>query len=105
MPKIEKVKKKQGKSLPKKLLPVVAKTTTKKTKLSPVAYYNCLLTQAQNDWFDPTTGKKQKITACCKACKTKAPVLNQQRQAEVEKLITSYRQVGDSLAKLLKPLK
>jgi hypothetical protein len=42
MPNIDKLKKK------KKHLPVVAKTA-KKTKPSPVEYYNCLLTQAQND--------------------------------------------------------
>jgi len=55
--------------------------------------------------MDPTTGQKKKITACCSYCKTKAPILNQQRQQELNKLITSYRQVGDSLSKLLKPLK
>ena len=101
MPKIEKVKTKKKKIS----LPAKAKTIkTKKIKHSPVEYYNCLLTQAQNDWFDPQTGKKKKITACCRDCKTKAPVLNQQRQTELEKLITSYRQVGDSLSKLLKPI-
>ena len=73
MPRIEKPKKlkKKVKSLPKKLsLPTKVKTTTKKVKHSPVEYYNCLLTQAQNDWFDPQTGKKKKITACCKDCKS-----------------------------------
>ena len=115
MPKIDKPKKKKrgsnllkGRSLPKKLtnLPVATKATkSQKIKHSPVEYYNCLLTQAQNDWFDPTTGQKKKITQCCRDCKTKAPALNQQRQQELEKLITSYRQVGDSLSKLLKPIK
>ena len=98
MPKIDK---------PKRNLPVV-KTTKKKTKRikqSPVDYYNCLLTQAQNDWLDPTTGTKKKITACCKDCKVNAPALSEVRNREVAKLITSYKQVGDSLAKLLKPLK
>jgi len=107
MPRIEKPKKlkKKVKSLPKKLsLPTKVKTTTKKVKHSPVEYYNCLLTQAQNDWFDPVSGKKKKITACCKDCKSKAPILNQHRQAELEKLITSYKQVGDSLSRLLKPI-
>ena len=100
MPKIDKVKKTKS----KKLLPVV-KTTKKKIKPSPVDYYNCLLLKAQNDWLDPITGKKKKITACCKDCKTNAPVLNRQRELELNKLITSYRQVGDSLSKLLKPIK
>ena len=84
------------------------KTTKKKTsansKLSAVDYYNCLLTQAQNDWYDPTTGKKKKITACCKDCKVNAPALNSQRNQELKKLITSYQQVGDSLKKLLRPI-
>jgi hypothetical protein len=43
MPQIDKTKK-------KKLLPIkVSKKKTKKTKISPVEYYNCLLTKAQND--------------------------------------------------------
>lgn len=78
---------------------------TKSTKSSPVDYYNCLLTKAQQDWFDPTTGKKKKISACCKECKTKAPKINQIRTQEITKLITSYHQVGESLKRLLKPLK
>jgi len=98
MPKIENLKKTKTKKK-------VKTTPTKNSKLSPVAYYNCLLTKAQNDWFDPQTGKKKKITACCKDCKINAPALNSHRQKELEKLITSYRQVGDSLSKLLKPLK
>ncbi len=100
MPKIDKVKKTKS----KKLLPVV-KTTQKKTKPSSVDYYNCLLLKAQNDWLDPITGKKNQITACCKDCKTNAPVLNKQRQQEIQKLIVSYHQVGQSLKTLLKPLK
>jgi len=90
-------------------LPVVLKTTKKprpkKTKSSPVEYYNCLLTQASNNWHDPYTGQKKKITACCRECKLNAPVLNQQREQELHKLITSYQQVGESLKKLLKPIK
>jgi hypothetical protein len=55
--------------------------------------------------MDSTTGKKEKITRCCKDCKTQAPILNQQRQQEISKLIVSYHQVGESLKRLLKPLK
>jgi hypothetical protein len=51
------------------------------------------------------TGKKQKITQCCKNCKLNAPALSQQRTQEVKKLILSYQQVGDSLKKLLQPIK
>lgn len=101
MPKIIKPKKTN--------LPVVIKTTKKsrpkKVKRSPVEYYNCLLTSARNNWYDPHTGQKKKITTCCRECKLNAPVLNRQREQELHKLITSYRQVGDSLTKLLKPIK
>jgi len=84
---------------------VKSKTKSKKTKTSPVDYYNCLLTQAQQGWYDPASGTKQKITACCKKCKANAPALASQRTNEIQKLITSYRQVGDSLTKLLQPIK
>jgi len=77
---------------------------SKPSKTNTLAYYNCLLTSAQNNWFDPTTGKKNKITTCCKNCKLNAPALNEQKTQEVKKLILSYQQVGDSLKKLLKPI-
>jgi|SRR2546421_389924 len=77
----------------------------KKTKTPSIDYYNCLLTSAQNNWFDPVTGKKQKVTTCCKNCKLNAPALSQQRTQEVKKLILSYHQVGDSLKELLQPIK
>ena len=106
MPNISKIKKKTTKSS-QKLLPVAFKTTKKKSskiKPSPISYYNCLLTSAQSGWYDPVTGKKKKITSCCKDCKMNAPILNQQRNLELKKLLTSYQQVGDSLKKLLKPI-
>jgi len=89
-----------------KNLPVrtTKKTKTKRAKQSPVDYYNCLLTQAQQNWKDPTTGSKKKITSCCKECKNKAPALREQRTKEVQKLITAYQQVGESLTNLLRPL-
>ena len=102
MPKIDKVKKTKKKSTN---LPVAIKATKTKAKSSPVDYYNCLLVKAQQDWYDPQTGKKKKITQCCKDCKTNAPTLNKQRQTEINKLIVSYHQVGESLKKLLKPIK
>ena len=80
-------------------------TKIKSTKSSSVDYYNCLLTKAQNGWFDSTTGKKHKITACCKDCKVNAPKVNQIRNSEISKLITSYHQVGECLKRLLKPIK
>jgi len=98
----------------KKVAKLVASKPTKKTNL-PVApksskrkstpeYYQCLLTQAQQNWRNPSTGKKKPITACCKECKTNAPKLVAQRGQEIKKLITSYQQVGDSLKRLLQPL-
>ena len=92
-------------------VPALPKTAKSTAKSSPTAYYNCLLTYAKKNWHSPE-GKKKKITACCKDCKQNAPALNSQRDKELVKLITSYKQagdnlkqVGDSLAKLLQPLK
>ena len=112
MPKIDQPKKVKK---TKKAAKLVALKPTKKTNL-PVApkstkrkstpeYYQCLLTQAQQNWSDPVSGKKKKITACCKECKTNAPKLVAQRGQEIKKLITSYQQVGDSLKRLLQPIK
>lgn len=55
--------------------------------------------------MDAATGKKTKITQCCKDCKVNAPQVNKNRTQEISKLITAYHQVGESLKKLLKPLK
>lgn len=95
-------KKKQTLTVP--ALPKTVKSTLK-SKTSPTAYYNCLMNYAQQGFYDAQEGKKQKIHACCKKCKLSAPALNNQRDQELVKLITSYRQVGDSLAKLLHPIK
>ena len=106
MPRIDKPKKLKTKKKKKSTnLPVTVKKTKTTAKKDVVAYYNCLLTQAQQNWTDPTTGTKKKITACCKECKSKAPNLSAQRDQEVKKLVVAYKQVGDSLAKLLQPIK
>jgi len=104
MPRIEKPKKNKT---PQKLtnLPTPTKSNSKKIKASPTEYYNCLLSYAQQGFYDANEGKKQKIHACCKKCKVNAPVLNKQRTQEIQKLILSYQQVGDSLKKLLRPIK
>ena len=98
------MKPKKKKTVTKKSLLVVPKKPTPKprTKLSPVDYYNCLMNYAEKGFYE--AGQKQKIHACCKQCKLNAPTLNNQRDKELVKLISSYKQVGDSLAKLLKPL-
>ena len=89
-----------------------AKSRSACSKSSAPDYYNCLLTYAKQNWHSPLTGEKKKITACCRDCKLNAPALNSQRDKELVKLITSYKQAGDihkqieaSLAKLLKPIK
>ena len=105
MPNINKLSKKKQIKKTKKLTNLPVPTKSKKTKSSPIEYYNCLLTKAQNDWLDPVTGKKKKITACCKDCRTNAPALNRVREQEISKLIVSYHQVGECLSKLLKPIK
>ena len=91
------------------LVPTLTKSTKRpartKPKSSPTDYYNCLMNYAQAGFYDPQEGKKQKIHSCCKKCKQLAPILNNQRDKELVKLITSYKQVGDSLAKLLQPIK
>ena len=97
-PKVKKTKKNPNSALAK----VQPKLKTPSPKSSPIDYYHCLMNYAQQGFYDE--GKKQKIHACCKKCKLTAPALNQQRDQELVKLITSYRQVGDSLKKLLRPV-
>jgi hypothetical protein len=107
MPQIIKSKRAKKSPLPKKKLKkvlVVKSPKPSKVKHSPVDYYNCLMNYAQAGFYDSQEGKRQKIHSCCKKCKLSAPALNNKREQEVVKLITSYRQVGDSLAKLLKPV-
>ena len=115
MPQIIKTKKSTRRSKKKTLSPKakpkktnlalpISRTKSPKSKHSALDYYNCLLTYANQGWHHPVTGEKKKITACCKDCKTNAPALNNQREKELVKLITSYKQVGECLAKLLKPL-
>ena len=98
-----KPKKKERSKKPKSLTISKPRPALKSTKSSTPDYYNCLLNYANQNWHN-SVGQKQKITACCKDCKTKAPALNNQRDKELVKLITSYKQVGDSLKKLLKPI-
>jgi len=108
MPNIDKVKKTKTKKKKTKKptnLPVAVKKNKTAPKKDVIAYYNCLLTQAQQNFLDSQTGTKKKITACCQECKSKAPNLSAQRDQEVKKLVVAYKQVGDSLTKLLQPLK
>ena len=88
---------KSNKSRPKK------SSSRSKTKHSPIDYYNCLLTYANQNWHDKG-GTKKKITACCKDCKMHAPVLRKQRDQEIQKAVNAYKEMGESLTKLLKPI-
>ena len=104
---IESKPKKTKKKAPKKktsALTVARSPKTPRSKHSPTDYYNCLLNYSQQGFYDAQENKKLKIHACCKKCKLSAPSLNNQREKELVKLISSYQQVGDSLKKLLKPL-
>src|SRR3954453_2985851 len=103
--KVSKVK--PTKKTPKKALVAVGPTpkTPKRPKTSTPDYYNCLMNYAQQGFYDTQAGKKLKIHSCCKKCKLSAPALNNQREKELVKFITSYKQMGESFAKLLKPLK
>ncbi|MCE8163116.1 MAG: hypothetical protein I3274_02760 [Candidatus Moeniiplasma glomeromycotorum] len=95
--------KKKNTSKKLRLVPTPTKSKrTPRTKHSPVDYYNCLMNYAQAGFYDSQEGKL-KIHSCCKKCKQLAPSLNTQRDKEVVKLISSYKQVGESLAKLLQP--
>ncbi|CAG8856311.1 5358_t:CDS:2, partial [Gigaspora margarita] len=44
---------------------------------------------------DDATGKRKKITSCCKECKMNAPKLREQRTQEISKVIIAYQQVGE----------
>ena len=107
MPQIIKPKsaKKSTKKTTKKALVPVKSRSKSTVKHSAPDYYQCLLNYANQDWHHPVTGEKKKITACCKDCKLSAPSLTKQRKDELTKLINSYKQVGESLAKLLQPIK
>jgi hypothetical protein len=107
-----KIPAKQTKKAPKKQSQLATLAKKALAKSSPADYYNCLMNYAQQGFYDQQTGKKLKIHACCKKCKLNAPALNNQHGKELVKLITSYKQAGDlhkqigtSLAKLLKPIK
>src|SRR4051812_43845792 len=86
-------------------LPKIQKTSSKSPKTSTPDYYNCLMNYAQQGFYDTQAGKKLKIHSCCKKCKLSAPALNSERDKELVKFITSYKQMGESFAKLLKPIK
>ena len=93
------------KTAKKSLLTVRPAPKSPKSKTPTPDYYNCLMNYAQQGFYDANENKKLKIHSCCKKCKLSAPSLNSERDKEMVKFITSYKQMGESFAKLLKPLK
>ena len=97
MPKIIKTKNTKPK---KTAIPAKVKSTkTKKStclKCNPVDYYACLTSMAQ-------AGFPNKITACCRECKTKAPALNVQRQQELQQWVKNYQKLGADFLHLFTP--
>ena len=57
-------------------------------------YYQCLCQASQ-------AGLKGSITKLTKQCKINSPAVLQTRQQEIAKIMSSYHQIGESLAKLL----
>jgi hypothetical protein len=70
------------------------KLTLTKPKKNTSAYYHCLADKAKH-------GLKTGIANCCKECKAKSPQITLVRQQELKKLVSSYKQLGVSLSKLL----
>src|SRR4051812_12468955 len=104
-PKIKKTKKKSIITVPTAQSAPKTSKHSPKSKTSTPDYYNCLMNYAQQGFYDIQENKKLKIHACCKKCKLSAPSLNSERDKELVKFITSYKQMGESFAKLLKPIK
>ena len=96
---LTKTKKTMPKTTKKTNLAVVPKTTKtkklKRIKQSPTVYYKCLATQTASGL------QGRKITQHCSDCKHSAPTLLKAQQTEIQKLVSSYKQVGISLSKLL----
>ena len=72
----------------------VALATVKKTKNTP-AYYRCLATKASQGCL------KGKVGKMCHECKEQSSVLTTQRNQEIKKLGSAYKQIGVSITKLL----
>jgi hypothetical protein len=78
------------------------KTFPRKEPPAPVkkntpAYYQCLLTES-------LAGFTQPITKICRNCKKNSPNLAEQRNQEIQALMSAYEQMGQSLRNLLTPL-
>jgi len=97
LPKVSKTKSSRKKP-PQLNLPKAVSSQAQEKALKQkftTGYYHCLA----NNWG---TGK---ITDCCSECKEKAQDFYVQRNSEIEKLGKAYRQMGDSLVTLLRPLR
>jgi hypothetical protein len=70
----------------------------KEKKKSTPAYYQCLLNESLNNFHG------QKITQACKNCKQNSANLANERDNQVQVLMTAYSQMGECLRNLLTPL-
>jgi len=89
-PALKKTKKKAVKKLN---LPKTIASKSLKQKFT-TGYYHCLA----NSWGSG------KITDCCAKCKKEAQNLTVHREQELEKFGKAYRQMGESMFNLFKPL-
>jgi hypothetical protein len=80
-----------------KPIQVLPQPVKPKKKKSTPAYYQCLLNESLQ-------GFKQPITKTCRICKLNSSNLAQQRNQEIQSLLTAYQQIGQSLHSLLTPL-
>lgn len=69
-----------------KVFPLKERKTNQK-KNTP-AYYQCLLQESLSGF------KKQPITKACQGCKRNSSQLVQQRNSEIQHLLTAYQQIG-----------
>jgi hypothetical protein len=68
-----------------------------KVKKNTPAYYQCLLNESLNGF------NGQRITKACQNCKLNSTQLAQQRNNEIQLLMTTYEQMGNCLRNLLTP--
>ncbi len=68
-----------------------------KVKKNTADYYLCLMHQAQKGFSQP-------ITKTCRECKVNSVNLVEQRNNQIQLLMSAYEQMGASLRALLTPL-
>jgi len=79
----------------KKKNPKANKLTLAKPKKNTATYYHCLADKASRGCLKGSVGKM------CKECKEQSPQIALNRKQEIKKIVSSYKQLGVSLSKLL----